>query len=61
MTRVSDQVSTGPKGVPSHSNARIRSAISPVPIMREGEASLSGEVAVLLREWRREDDMREFI
>src|SRR5580704_3409532 len=37
VTSVSDQASTGPRGVFLHSNCRIRSASSPSPTIREDE------------------------
>src|SRR5664279_5847272 len=36
VTSVSDHVSRGPKGVCDQSKARVSSAISPVPMIREG-------------------------
>ena len=56
VTRVSDQLSTGPRTVFPQSKPRVNSAISPVPTIREGLTVGSAGAARFLPFGVREDD-----
>src|SRR5579862_5718925 len=58
VTRVSDQASTGPRGVFSQSNPRTKSAISPSPMIRDdGRSPWDGSARVAGLERRDNGDM----
>src|ERR1700693_4375691 len=56
VSKVSDQVSTGPTGVLSQAKLRMSSAISPWAMIREGDFVGRGGIAALWGLERRDDD-----